>query len=82
MKKEDAPNADLEEAWEHYHTPHARYPTSPGWATTRSLSGIVPYDAFTNAEAFLTQPLCGSNIVTDGELSKTVHNEYFLSSQD
>ena len=57
MKKEDAPNADLEEAWEYYHTPRAQYPTAPGWATARSLSQIIPYDAFTNAEAFLTQPL-------------------------
>lgn len=57
MRKEDAPNADLEEAWEYYHTPRAQYPTAPGWATAHSLSQIIPYDAFTNAEAFLTQPL-------------------------
>lgn len=57
MRKEDAPNADLEEAWEYYHTPRAQYPTAPGWATARSLSQIIPYDAFTNAEVFLTQPL-------------------------
>lgn len=57
MRREDAPNADLEEAWEYYHTPRAQYPTAPGWATARSLSQIIPYDAFTNAETFLTQPL-------------------------
>jgi len=57
MRREDAPNADLEEAWEYYHTPRAQYSTAPGWATARSLSQIIPYDAFTNAEAFLTQPL-------------------------
>ena len=57
MRREDAPNADLEEAWEYYHTPRAQYPTAPGWATARSLSQIIPYDAFTNADAFLTQPL-------------------------
>lgn len=45
MRKEDAPNADLEEAWEYYHTPRAQYPTAPGWATARSLSQIIPYDA-------------------------------------
>lgn len=57
MRREDAPNADLEEAWEYYHTPRAQHPTAPGWATARSLSQIIPYDAFTNADAFLTQPL-------------------------
>jgi len=57
MKKEDAPNADLEEAWEYYHTPRAEYPTAPGWATARSLTQIIPYDAYNLAEVFLTQPL-------------------------
>jgi fermentation-respiration switch protein FrsA (DUF1100 family) len=27
------------------------------WSTARSLNQIIPYDAFTNAEVFLTQPL-------------------------
>ena len=57
MRKEDAPNADLEEAWEYYHTPRAQYPTAPGWATARSLTQIIPYDAYTMADVFLTQPL-------------------------
>ena len=57
MKKEDAPNADLAEAWEYYHTPRAEYPTAPGWATARSLTQIIPYDAYNLAEVFLTQPL-------------------------
>jgi fermentation-respiration switch protein FrsA (DUF1100 family) len=57
MKKEDAPNADLEEAWEYYHTPRAEYPTAPGWATGRSLTQIIPYDAYTMADVYLTQPL-------------------------
>lgn len=57
MKKEDAPNADLEEAWEYYHTPRAEHPTAPGWATARSLTQIIPYDAYSMAEVFLTQPL-------------------------
>jgi uncharacterized protein len=57
MKREDAPNADLEEAWEYYHTRRAQYPAAPGWATVRSLSQIIPYDAYNMAEVFLTQPL-------------------------
>jgi fermentation-respiration switch protein FrsA (DUF1100 family) len=57
LKKEDAPNKELEEAWEYYHTPRAEYPTAPGHMTARSLSQIITYDAFNKAEAFLTQPL-------------------------
>lgn len=57
MKKEDAPNPELEEAWEYYHTPRAQYPTAPGYMTARSLEQIIPYDAYHKAEAFLTQPL-------------------------
>ena len=57
MKKEDAPNKELEEAWEYYHTPRCQYPTAPGYMTARSLNQIITYDAFHKAEAFLTQPL-------------------------
>ena len=57
MRKEDAPNAELEEAWEYYHTLRAQYPTAPGWMTARSLDQIITYDAFNKAEAFFTQPL-------------------------
>lgn len=57
LRKEDAPNKELEEAWEYYHTPRAEYPTAPGYATARSLTQIIPYDAYNKAEAFLTQPL-------------------------
>lgn len=57
LRKEDAPNQELEEAWEYYHTPRCAYPTAPGWATARSLNQIIGYDAFHKAEAFLTQPL-------------------------
>jgi fermentation-respiration switch protein FrsA (DUF1100 family) len=57
LKKEDAPNKELEEAWEYYHTPRAEYPTAPGYMTARSLSQIITYDAFNKAEAFFTQPL-------------------------
>lgn len=57
LRKEDAPNKELEEAWEYYHTPRAEYPTAPGYMTTRSLNQIITYDAFNKAEAFFTQPL-------------------------
>ncbi|WDF65523.1 alpha/beta hydrolase [Flavobacterium sp. KACC 22763] len=64
MKEEDAPNAELRGAWEYYHTPRCQYPTAPGFATARSLSQIISYDAYNKAEAFFTQPLLavvGSN---------------------
>ncbi len=57
MRKEDAPNKELEEAWEYYHTPRCEHPNAPGYMTTRSLSQIITYDAYNKAEAFLTQPL-------------------------
>lgn len=55
--KEDAPNKELEEALEYYHTPRCEYPTAPGFATARSLNQIITYDAFNMADVFLTQPL-------------------------
>lgn len=57
LKKEDAPNAELEEAWEYYHTDRCQYPTAPGFATARSLTQIISYDAYNKAEVFLIQPL-------------------------
>lgn len=57
LKEEDAPNEELRQAWEYYHTPRAAYPTAPGYMTARSLNQIIPYDAYNKAEAFLTQPL-------------------------
>ncbi|MEN7550468.1 alpha/beta hydrolase [Rapidithrix thailandica] len=57
LKKEDAPNAELEEAWEYYHTDRCQYPTAPGFATARSLTQIITYDAYYKAEVFFTQPL-------------------------
>jgi len=57
LREEDAPNAELREAWEYYHTPRAQHPTAPGYMTARSLDQIITYDAFNKAEAFLTQPL-------------------------
>jgi len=64
MKEEDAPNEELRETWEYYHTNRCQYPTAPGWATLRSLTQIITYDAYNKAEAFFTQPLLvvvGSN---------------------
>jgi len=57
MKEEDAPNEELREAWEYYHTDRCQYPTAPGWATLRSLTQIITYDAYNKAEAFFIQPL-------------------------
>lgn len=57
MTEADAPNEELRQAWEYYHTPRAEYPTSPGYMTARSLDQIIPYDAYHKAEAYLTQPL-------------------------
>lgn len=57
MKEEDAPNAELREAWEYYHTARCQHPNAPGFATARSLTQIITYDAYNKAEAFFTQPL-------------------------
>lgn len=57
LNEKDAPNEELRQAWEYYHTPRAEYPTAPGYMTARSLDQIIPYDAYNKAEAFLTQPL-------------------------
>ncbi|MFD1559460.1 alpha/beta hydrolase [Paraburkholderia silviterrae] len=57
MRREDAPNKELEEAWEYYHTPRCEHPNAPGFMTARSLNQIITYDAYNKAEAFLTQPL-------------------------
>lgn len=57
MRREDAPNEELAEAWEYYHTPRCQHPNAPGFMTARSLTQIITYDAYHKAEAFLTQPL-------------------------
>lgn len=44
MEESDAPNEELRQAWEYYHTPRAQYPTAPGIATLRSLNQIITYD--------------------------------------
>lgn len=56
-REEDAPNEELREAWEYYHTPRAHHPNAPGFMTARSLPQIITYDAYHKAEAFLTQPI-------------------------
>ena len=57
MKEADAPNEELRQAWEYYHTPRAERATAPGFATLRSLNQIITYDAYHMAEVYLTQPL-------------------------
>lgn len=57
LREEDAPNEELREAWEYYHTPRCEHPNAPGFATARSLTQIITYDAYNKAEAFFTQPL-------------------------
>ncbi len=57
MREADAPNAELREAWEYYHTPRCQHPNAPGFMTTRSLTQIITYDAYHKAEAYLTQPI-------------------------
>ncbi|GFD88706.1 hypothetical protein KUL152_09320 [Tenacibaculum sp. KUL152] len=57
LKEEDAPNEELRQAWEYYHTDRAAYCTALGYGTARSLTQLISYDAFFKAEAFLTQPL-------------------------
>jgi uncharacterized protein len=57
LKEEDAPNEELRQAWEDYHTPRAQCATAPGFATLRSLNQIITYDAYHLADVYLTQPL-------------------------
>lgn len=57
LTREDAPNAELAEAWEYYRTPRCQHPNSPGYFPARSFTLLVSYDAFHMADVFLTQPL-------------------------
>lgn len=57
LKEADAPNEELRQAWEYYHTPRAQCPTAPGFATLRSLNQIITYDAYRMADIYLTQPM-------------------------
>ncbi|TXS92043.1 alpha/beta hydrolase [Parahaliea maris] len=73
MRKEDAPNAELAEAWEYYHTPRCEHPNAPGFMTARSLNQIITYDAYHKAEAFLTQPVL--TVVGDAAGSKWMSDD-------
>lgn len=82
MNEADAPNEELRQAWEYYHTDRAAHPTAPGFATARSLTQIITYDAFFKAEAFLTQPLltvvgseAGSKWMSDDLMERAASND-------
>ena len=57
LTEKDAPNEELRQAWEYYHTARAQCASAPGFATLRSLNQIITYDAYHMAEVYLTQPL-------------------------
>ena len=85
MKEEDAPNAELREAWEYYHTPRCEHPNAPGFMTARSLTQIITYDAYHKAEAFLTQPIlavagsvAGSKWMSDDLLARAASQDKTL----
>ena len=89
MNEADAPNEELRQAWEYYHTPRAQHPNSPGYATARSLAQIIPYDAYNKAEAFLTQPLkmvvgsdAGSKWMSDDLLARAASDDKSLHIVD
>ena len=82
MREEDAPNEELREAWEYYHTPRCEHPNAPGFMTARSLPQIITYDAYHKAEAFLTQPLqivagtqAGSKWMSDDLLARAASRD-------
>jgi fermentation-respiration switch protein FrsA (DUF1100 family) len=75
LTEKDAPNEELRQAWEYYHTSRAEYATAPGFATLRSLNQIITYDAYHMAETYLTQPLL---IVAGSQAgSKWMSNDLF-----
>lgn len=87
MKESDAPNEELRQAWEYYHTSRAQYPTAPGYTTLRSLNQIITYDAYHMAEIYLTQPVqivagstAGSKWMSDDlyERASSQHKRYHL----
>ncbi|MFU3924534.1 alpha/beta hydrolase [Pseudomonas citronellolis] len=85
MREEDAPNEELREAWEYYHTPRCEHPNAPGFMTARSLPQIITYDAYHKAEAFLTQPLqivagtqAGSKWMSDDLLARAASSDKHL----
>lgn len=85
LTKEDAPNAELVEAWEYYHTPRCEHPNAPGYALARNLNQIITYDAYHLAEAFLTQPIlavagsvAGSKWMSDDLLARAASTDKTL----
>jgi fermentation-respiration switch protein FrsA (DUF1100 family) len=85
LREEDAPNAELREAWEYYHTPRAEHPNAPGYALARNLNQIITYDAYFLAEAFLTQPIlavagsvAGSKWMSDDLLARAASTDKTL----
>ena len=82
MRREDAPNEELAEAWEYYHTPRCAHPNAPGYTLTRNLNQLVTYDAYYLAEAFLTQPLlmvagsqAGSRWMSENLIERAASND-------
>ncbi|MGE6331640.1 alpha/beta hydrolase [Stenotrophomonas sp. NPDC077659] len=89
LREADAPNAELREAWEYYHTPRAEHPNAPGFALTRNLNQIITYDAYNKAEAFLTQPIlavagsaAGSKWMSDDLLARAASKDKSLHVVD
>ena len=85
LREEDAPNEELREAWEYYHTPRCEHPNAPGFALTRNLNQIITYDAYHKAEAFLTQPIlavagsvAGSKWMTDDLMARAASSDKTL----
>lgn len=85
LHEEDAPNEELREAWEYYHTPRCEHPNAPGFALTRNLNQIITYDAYHKAEAFLTQPIlavagsvAGSKWMSDDLLARAASTDKTL----
>ncbi|QHD69367.1 alpha/beta fold hydrolase [Sphingobium yanoikuyae] len=82
MSEADAPNEELRQAWEYYHTPRAEYPTAPGFATLRSMNQIITYDAYHMADVYLTQPIqivagsgAGSKWMSDDLFDRAASND-------
>ncbi|MCC8171404.1 MAG: alpha/beta hydrolase [Parabacteroides sp.] len=55
--KEEAPNKEMEDAWEYYRTARAQCSTAPSVTPVRCFTQLVTYDAFNLADVYLTQPL-------------------------
>ncbi|MCX7645169.1 MAG: alpha/beta hydrolase [Rhodobacteraceae bacterium] len=85
MNEADAPNEELRQAWEYYHTQRAQCATAPGFATARSLTQLVTYDAYHMADVYLTQPLlvvagsvAGSKWMSDDLLARAASTDKAL----